>query len=145
MTTVDRKPGDQPFEARHREDMDWETLRFEGQTSRMLFHPNPDRPTEPNAGIVRYAPGSSHPLHRHDFAQIWYILEGTFRIGQGTYGAGTMIFHPDPHFEEPLYTETGGEILYVQYQGPTTGEGPIYDGRFNMKARTREEAARTDV
>lgn len=145
MTTVTLKPGDHPFEARHCDDMDWETQRFEGVTSRMLFHPRPERPTEPNAGIVRYEPGYGHPKHRHDFAQIWYILAGTFRIGRGTYGPGTMIFHPDPHFEEPLTTETGGDILYVQYQGPTTGKAPIYDGRFNMKERTAAEAARTDV
>lgn len=26
-------------------------------------------------------------------------------------------------------------MLFVQYQGPTTGKGPIYDGRFNMEKR----------
>jgi hypothetical protein len=26
-------------------------------------------------------------------------------------------------------------MLFVQYQGPTTGGRPIYDGRFNMTAR----------
>ena len=26
-------------------------------------------------------------------------------------------------------------MLFVQYQGPTTGGRPIYEGRFNMKAR----------
>jgi hypothetical protein len=30
----------------------------------------PERPTEPNAGLVRYEPGSHHPLHKHDFAQV---------------------------------------------------------------------------
>ncbi len=40
-----------------------------------------------------------------------------------------------PHFEPPLVTETGGLMLFVQYQGPTTGGRPIYDGRFNMTAR----------
>ena len=93
------------------------------------------RPTEPNAGLVRYEPGSYHPRHRHDFAQVWYILEGEFTIGEKQYGPGTMVFHPDPHFEEPLSTETGGLMLFVQYPGPTTGGRPIYDGRFNMKAR----------
>jgi hypothetical protein len=32
-------------------------------------------------------------------------------------------------------TETGGLMLFVQYQGPTTGGRPVYDGRFNMTAR----------
>jgi hypothetical protein len=26
-------------------------------------------------------------------------------------------------------------MLFVQYQGPTTGGRPIYDGRFNMTTR----------
>ena len=26
-------------------------------------------------------------------------------------------------------------MVFVQYQGPTTGEPPIYDGRFNVTER----------
>jgi len=126
---------DHPAEFRHIDDQPWETLRFPGQHSKMLFHPRPERPTEPNAGFVRYEPGAYHPLHRHDFAQVWYILEGEFKIGDRVVGPGTMVNHPDPHFEADLSTETGGLMLFVQYQGPMTGKGPIYDGRFNMKER----------
>ena len=125
----------QPMEAVHIDERPWETLRWPGQWSKMLFHPRPERATEPNAGLVRYEPGSHHPLHKHDFAQVWYILEGTFRIGETAYGPGTMLYYPDPHFEPPLVTETGGLMFFVQYTGPTTGKGPIYDGRFNMKER----------
>src|SRR6266567_9635865 len=84
------------MEAVHAEDRPWETPRWPGQWSKMLFHPRPERPTEPNAGFVRYEPGARHPLHRHDFAQIWYILEGTFTIGAKIYGPGTMIYHRPP-------------------------------------------------
>ena len=116
-------------------EMDWETLRFPGQLSKMLFHPRPDAPTEPNAGLVRYEPGASHPLHTHQFAQVWYILEGTFRIGDREHGPGTMFYYPDPHYEEALSTETGGVMVFVQYQGPSTGERPVYEGRFNVDQR----------
>jgi hypothetical protein len=132
-------------EYRHPDAMDWETLRFPGQHSKMVFHPRPERPSEPNAGLVRYERGASHPRHRHDFAQIWYILEGEFRIGGRTYGTGTMAFHPDPHFEEDLFTETGGLILFVQYPGPTTGKPPIYQGRFNLEERKPLSEERLDV
>src|SRR4029077_1860367 len=88
----------QSMEEVHAEDRAWETLRWPGQWSKMLFHPRPDAPTEPNAGLVRYEPGSHHPFHKHDFAQVWYILEGTFRIGETAYGPGTMLYYPDPHF-----------------------------------------------
>ena len=122
-------------EYRHIDDMPWETLRFPGQHSKMVFHPRQERPSEPNTGFVRYLPGSFHPRHRHDFAQVWYILEGTFTIGGRTYKPGTMIHHPDPHYEDELRTETGGVMLFVQYQGPITGGRPIYDARFNVTAR----------
>ena len=103
-----------------------------------------ERPTEPNAGILRLEPGAHHPLHYHDFAQVWYILEGTFRIGGREYRPGTMIFHPDPHHEDEFHTETGGEILIVQYPGPTTGGRPIYDDRFNVKERQPVSVERVD-
>jgi hypothetical protein len=145
MATVQCKPGDQPMEAVHESERDWEMLRFPGQWSKMLFHPRPDRPTEPNAGMVRYEPGAHHPLHRHDFAQVWYILEGTFTIGPRTFPAGTMLFYPDPHYEDELRTETGGVMLFVQYPGPTTGGRPIYDARFNVTARKPLSEERLDV
>ena len=47
----------------------------------------------------------------------------------------TRAFHADPHYEEDLSTETGGLMFFVQYQGPTTGGRPIYDGRFNVAER----------
>ena len=79
-----RETADHGPEYRHVDDMAWETLRFPGQHSKMVFHPRPERPSEPNTGFVRYAPGAYHPRHRHDFAQVWYILEGTFQIGERT-------------------------------------------------------------
>lgn len=134
-----------PAEFVHRDEREWETIRWPGQTGKMLFHPNPARPTEPNAGIVHYEPGANHPLHRHDFAQVWYVLSGEFRIGARTCGPGTMIFYPDPHYEEELFTATGGEMLFVQYPGPTTGGRPIYDGRFNMAERKDVAEERVDI
>src|SRR4051812_14659330 len=96
-------------------------------------------------GVVRYEPGSYHPEHCHGFAQVWYILSGEFTIGGKLLKAGTMLFHPDPHFEGALQTATGGEMLFVQYPGPTTGERPIYDDRFNMKERRPVAEERVDV
>ena len=124
---------------------DWETIRWPGQTGKMLFHPRPENPNEPNAGIVRYEPGSHHPRHSHEFAQVWYVLEGTFSIGGATCGPGTMIFYPDPHDEPSLRTKTGGRMIFVQYPGPTTGARPIYDGRFNMKRRKAVAKERVDI
>ena len=63
------------------------------------------------------------------------MLEGEFQIGARTVGPGTVVFHADPHCEEDLSTESGGLMFFVQYEGPTTGGRPIYDGRFNVTQR----------
>lgn len=144
MTQNDPAAKHQPMEIRHIDDIDWETIRWPGETGKMLFHPRPERPTEPNAGILRLEPGAHHPLHKHEFSQVWYILEGSFRIGGRLCVPGTMIFHPDPHYEDDFSTDTGGQILIVQYPGPTTGGRPIYDDRFNLKERRAVAEERTD-
>jgi len=72
-------------EFRHPDDMEWQMGRF-GNVTKFLFHPTPDRPTVPNAGFLRYEPGAGFPLHRHDFAQVWYIIDGEFQMGERRYG-----------------------------------------------------------
>lgn len=145
MTQRDETERHQPATVAHVDEWPWELLRWPGQWSKMLVHPTSERPTNPNAGLVRYEPGSHHPFHKHEFAQVWYIVEGEFRIGERTHGPGTMLFYPDPHFEDPLQTDTGGVMLFVQYPGPTTGGRPIYEGRFNMTARKRIEEENVEV
>ena len=95
-------------------------------------------------GIVRWA-GIDRPPVSLQFAQVWYVLEGEFRIGARTVGPGTVVFHADPHCEEDLSTETGGLMFFVQYQGPTTGGRPIYDGRFNVVERKPLSEERLDI
>lgn len=146
MTQAASKPrADHAPIARHVDDMQWETIRWPGETGKMLFHPRPENPTEPNAGLLRFEPGAHHPLHRHDFAQVWYVMEGTFRMAGREYGPGTMIWHSDPHYEDELSTATGGLMLIVQYPGPTTGGRPIYEDRFNKTERIPLAKERTDL
>lgn len=127
VTTTHNAP-----EFKHVDQMEWEMGRFKNKT-KFLFHTRPERLTEPNAGLLHYEPGASFPLHKHDFAQVWYILDGEFDFGGKIYGPGTFAFMPDPHFEHAMSTETGGTIVFLQYPGPTTGGRPVYEGRMNMK------------
>ena len=39
----------------------------------------------------------------------------------------------------------GREVFIVQYPGPTTGERPIYGGRFNMAERKAVASERVDL
>ena len=59
----------------------------------MLFHPGPEQPTAPNAGILRLEPGAHHPEHDHGFAQVWFILKGEFTIDGRLRPPGTMLYH----------------------------------------------------
>jgi hypothetical protein len=125
-------------EFRHPEEMSWEMGRF-GNRTKFLFHPTAERPAVPNIGFLHYEAGVGFPLHKHDFAQVWYIIDGEFRMGTKEYGPGTVVFMEDPHFEDEMRTETGGTVLFVQYPGPTTGARPIYEGRMNLKKAQRPE------
>jgi mannose-6-phosphate isomerase-like protein (cupin superfamily) len=104
-------------------------------TTQMVFHPTPEHPLDPNAGILTYLPGASFPLHKHDFAQVWYVIEGELTFGTKELAAGDMVYMKDPHFEYDMKTEKGCKILFVQYPGPTTRGVPIYQGRFNRTER----------
>lgn len=115
-----------------------EIARFANE-SQMIFHPTPENPTEPNAGILCYGPGGGFPLHKHNFAQVWYVLEGECHYGDSVLTPGDMVYMQDPHFEHEMRTENGCKILFVQYLGPTTGVAPIYEGRFNQKQQPKLE------
>ena len=91
-------------EFRHPDEMEWEMGRFRNVT-KFLFHPTPERPTVPNAGFLRYAPGAGFPLHKHDFAQVWYIIEGEFRMGEET-AFRVMLTAHRLFLEEPLWEYT---------------------------------------
>jgi hypothetical protein len=144
MAIIQRKSGDHSMEALHESEREWEMLRFPGQWSAMLFHPREDRPTEPNAGLcatnrrspsdapARFRTDLVHPRrHVHDRRKdLWPRHDD---------------LHADPHYEEELSTETGGVMLFVRYEGPTTSGRPIYDGRFNVAARKPVSEERLDV
>ena len=108
-------------------------------TAQMIFHPTEENPTAPNAGVLTYEPGSGFPLHLHDFAQVWYVLEGECRFGERTLTKGDMVYMEDPHFEYEMHTKNGCRILFVQYPGPNTGGRPIYDERFNKSEKPNIE------
>ena len=103
------------------------------QCHQIPVSPAPGTPDGAQCGIFEIRAGRGLSLHRHDFAQVWYIIEGEFTFAGKLYGPGTIAYMPDPHFEHEVHTATGGTIFFVQYPGPTTGAPPIYDGRMNFK------------
>ena len=125
----------QPHKIVHVDDLEWKKVRWPEEWGKIAFHPSEEDPNEPLAGITRYDPGGWFPDHGHDFAQFWYILEGECTVNGEKVGTGSFVFHPDPHVERELRTETGVTIVFCQYPGPTTGARPIYEDRFDIDER----------
>jgi hypothetical protein len=78
-------------------------------------------------------------LHKHDFAQVWYIIDGEFQMGDKTYNPGTLVYMGDPHFENEMRTETGGTVLFVQYPGPTRRLPSALVNRPRQQSRARQD------
>jgi hypothetical protein len=112
----------------------------------MLFHPGPEQPTAPNAGILQLAPGAHHPEHDHGFAQVWFILKGALAIDGRLCPPGTMLYLPDPHFEDAFHTETGsiGERdCLLDLQNSTTPKRAVSRWQRALRARHRKRKRQT--
>lgn len=128
-----------PHRAVHVDELEWKRIRWPGEWGKIAFHPSEADPTEPLFGVTRFEPGGHFPDHAHDFAQVWYITEGECTVDGETLGAGTFVFHPDPHVERRLHTDNGVTIVFCQYPGPNTGGRPIYSDRFDIEERREVE------
>ena len=60
--------------------------------------------------IVRYAPHSAFPAHRHALGEEFLVLEGIFSDASGDYPAGTYVRNP-PRSEHAPWTRDGCTIL----------------------------------
>lgn len=58
---------------------------------------------------------------------------------------GKMLFHPRLTGGGRVSDRNQGDILIVQYPGPTTGERPIHNGRFNRTGRKAVSEERIDL
>ncbi len=125
----------EPHRVVHEDDLEWRKIRWPGEWGKIAFHPTEDDPTTPLFGVTKFEPGGWFPDHAHEFAQIWYVLEGECTVNGETCRAGSFVYHPDPHVERELKTENGVSIVFCQYPGPNTGERPIYHDRFDIDER----------
>ena len=60
--------------------------------------------------IVRYAPGSSFPRHKHDAGEEFLVLDGVFSDEHADYTAGTYVRNPPGSGHSP-HSESGCRIL----------------------------------
>ncbi|MEZ5508171.1 MAG: cupin domain-containing protein [Gammaproteobacteria bacterium] len=68
--------------------------------------------------IVRYAPGSYFPAHKHPGGEEILVLSGTFSDNEGDYPAGWYLRNPPGSSHQP-YSEPGAIILVKLWQMST--------------------------
>ena len=102
----------------HENDIEWQKIRWPGEWGKVAFHPRADDPTEPIFGITRFDPGGHFPDHAHDFAQVWYILEGKCTVAGETIVSGSFVYHPDPHVEREFTPRTALQYCFANIQAP---------------------------
>ncbi|CAK4086643.1 unnamed protein product [Aphanomyces euteiches] len=61
--------------------------------------------------LVRYAPNSKFPAHKHDAGEEFLVLEGTFNDNVGTYPTGTYVRNPIGSIHAPSIGNDGCLIL----------------------------------
>ena len=76
----------------HAADLPWVTSPTAGVERRMLFRVGEEKARA--TSIVRYAPNSHFPQHRHPGGEEFLVLEGVFQDETGDYPAGSYVRNP---------------------------------------------------
>jgi predicted ChrR family anti-sigma factor len=91
-------------------DTGWEPLGVEGVTAKPLFvDPDHNRVTM----LVRMAPGSTYPAHRHGGAEESFILEGDLDDGDVHMNAGDYLWKDDGTLHGVQVTKSGCLMLII--------------------------------
>ena len=77
--------------------------------------------------IVRYAPGSSFPLHHHDQGEEILVLEGTLSDDFGDYGPGTYLRNPPGTSHAPRSASGCTLFVKLRYHLPGDTERVVID------------------
>lgn len=71
---------------------------------------------EPEVALLRYAPGSGVPRHRHKGLETIIVLSGTQSDESGSYPAGSIVFNP-AETEHSVWSDEGCTVL-IQWEKP---------------------------
>ncbi len=118
-------------------------------TQALAWHPSPQAGVERRfldrvgdevaraTSLVRYAPDSRFPSHRHGGGEEFYVLEGMFSDEHGDYPAGTYVRNPPGTAHAP-FTKEGCVILVKLRQMKPEGEPPVVVDTNSMSWLTTE-------
>jgi anti-sigma factor ChrR (cupin superfamily) len=71
-----------------------------------------DRDSGHAAVMIRMAPGSSYPRHRHRGAEELLILQGGYRDEVGVHRAGEFVRYEDGSVHHPVALEDGPDCVF---------------------------------
>jgi anti-sigma factor ChrR (cupin superfamily) len=71
-----------------------------------------EAPDGSRAAILRYAPGSSVPAHRHEGLEYIYVLEGEQGDERGVYAAGSFVVN-EPGVSHSVSSPSGCVVLII--------------------------------
>jgi anti-sigma factor ChrR (cupin superfamily) len=71
---------------------------------------------EPGVALLRYAPKSGVPRHRHTGLETILVLEGTQSDERGDYPAGSLVLNPEGT-EHSVWSD-GGCVVLIQWERP---------------------------
>ena len=118
-------------------------------TQALAWHPSPQAGVERRfldrvgdevaraTSLVRYAPGSRFPAHRHGGGEEFYVLAGTFSDEHGDYPVGTYVRNPPGSAHAP-FTREGCVILVKLRQMKPEGEPAVVVDTNSIRWLTTE-------
>lgn len=90
----------------------WEEV-FNEPTGKYLYRRNlvVDPDTGMEIKMVRYPAGFTNPLHTHHCAHGMYVLKGTLKTHEGSYGPGSFLWFPEGMAMEHGTTAEGDVVI----------------------------------
>jgi anti-sigma factor ChrR (cupin superfamily) len=95
------------------QDMDWTPTQFAGVSIKVLYE---DKEKGETTCLLKWAPGTSLPMHKHPEIEQTYVLEGSFYDHDGICRAGEYVWRRAGSFHE-THSDEGAVILAI-YRKP---------------------------
>ena len=95
------------------QDMEWEPTQFAGISIKILYE---DKDKGEMTCFLKWAPGTTLPMHKHPAIEQSYVIEGSFYDHDGICRAGEFVWRRIGSFHE-THSDEGAVILAI-YRKP---------------------------
>jgi anti-sigma factor ChrR (cupin superfamily) len=113
LSRVERRRLDELLDRANEPDLAWEGFRPGVEIHRLWGDPD-----GASAALLRYAPGSRVPRHRHEGVEHVHVLSGAQRDERGLHEAGAHVVNPPGSVH--TVESPGGCLVFVVWEHPNT-------------------------